>query len=86
MVDKRLEKLILKKHEEILENAVISYINKNNNDTYSIEKFYSNGLYLGDDFDLDFYGYIRLLAKLKMSFFLLQNMVFYNKGSEVNEL
>ena len=29
---------------------------------------------------------IRLLAKLKMSFFLLQNMVFYNKGSEVNEL
>lgn len=60
MIDKRLEKLIFKKHEELLEEAIIKYICKNGNDSYTIEEFYSNGLYLGDAPYLDFYGYIKL--------------------------
>ena len=60
MVDQRLEKLMLKKNEESFEEAIISFMSKYNNDSYSIEEIYSNGLYLGDAPELDFYGYIKL--------------------------
>ena len=60
MIDQRLEKLLLRKHEELLEEAIINYLSKFNNDTYAIEEFYSDGLYLGDAPVLDFYGYMKL--------------------------
>jgi transcriptional regulator with XRE-family HTH domain len=60
MMNHRLEKYIVRKHEELFEDAIIQYISKYGNDTYAIEEFYSNGLYLGDAPDLDFYGYIKM--------------------------
>ena len=60
MIDQRLEKLLLKKHEESFEDAIIKYLSKYGSATFDIEELYSNGLYLGDAPDLDFYGYMKL--------------------------